>query len=192
MIKCGCCGASITAAAKDKVRKDGSINHRTYYRCTKRKVGVECNQKSIRKEELEKQITAILDSVSIPESFVKWAIQWLRDHNDESILKEKSVLNEQKISLDKLDNQIHKLLDMHLEGLIDSDAFKSKNDALLAEKRQISKHLELGIDSQGYRIEKTVELFEYFKDIRARFEHGSYEVRKKLLDTLGSHWTLLD
>lgn len=192
MISCGHCLAAITAAPKDKVRKNGSVNHRIYYRCTRRKVGIECNQKAIRKEELEKQIIEILDSVSIPESFIKWAIQWLKDNNEESITKEKAVLNQQKKSLEKIDDQLQRLLDMHLDELIDSDTFKTKNGVLLAEKRQISKHIELGIDSQGYRIDKTIEVFEFCKNVRNMFDDGSYELRKRILDTLGSHWTLLD
>lgn len=192
MMQCGNCGAAITAAPKDKVRKDGSINHRIYYRCTRRKTGVSCKQKAIRKEELEKQVLEILDTLEIPESFVEWAIQWLKDNNEESNVKEKEVLNQQKKALDKVNDRLQKLLDMQLEGLIDIDTFKAKNEALLTEKRKISKHIELGINSQEHRIEKTIEVFEFCKNVRKTFENGSYEARKRILDTLGSKWTLLD
>ncbi len=192
MIKCGCCGASITAAPKDKTRNDGSINYRVYYRCTRRKAGIACDQKAIRKEELENQIVEILDQVTIPRSFVEWAIQWLKDNNDESITKEKEVLNQQKIAIDKIDSQLHRLLDMQLNGLIDVDTFKAKNESLLAEKRQISKQISLGIDSQAYRIDKTAEVFNICKDLSNRFKNLSYDSRKQILDTVVSHWTLLD
>ncbi len=192
MIKCGCCGASITAAPKDKTRADGTVNYRIYYRCTRRKVNIECKQKSIRKELLEEQITEVLEGVTMPESFVQWAIQWLKDNNDESMTKEQSVLNEQKISLDKLNDQLHRLLDMQLNGLIDIDTFKIKNETLMEEKRQISKQIKLGINSQAYRVDKTIEVFELCKNINGRFANLSYPARKQILDTLGSHWTLLD
>lgn len=192
MIKCGCCGASITAAPKDKTRADGTINYRVYYRCTRRKAGVECNQKAIRKEELEKQIIEILDQVSIPKAFVEWAIQWLKDNNDESVTKEQSVLKQQQDALSKLNDQLHRLLDIQLNGLIDIDTFKTKNESLLAEKRQISKHIELGINSQAYRIERTIEVFELCRDLNTKFKSMTYEARKQVLDTLGSHWTLVD
>jgi len=192
LINCGYCGASITAAQKHKVRKDGSINNRTYYRCTRRKSGVECNQTSIRKEDLEAQLCEILDSISIPESFVKWAIKWLKDNNEESLLKEKSVLNQQKLNLDKIDNQLKRLLDLRLDSLIDDSTFKSKNEALMAEKRSILAEINLGVDSQDHRIEKTIELFELCKDLKNRFFNLSYSSRKQILDTTVSHWTLLD
>lgn len=48
------------------------------------------------------------------------------------------------------------------------------------------------LDSQAYRIDKTIEVFEFCKDLPNRFKNGSILVRKQILDTLGSHWTLLD
>ena len=53
LISCGECGSVLHAEHKDRVRKDGSINHRTYYRCTHRKVGTNCTQLGIRAEKLE-------------------------------------------------------------------------------------------------------------------------------------------
>ena len=192
MIQCGYCGAQITAAPKDKTRTDGSINHRVYYRCTKRKAGIKCNQKSIRKESLEDQMIELLESVEIPKEFTEWAIQWLKDNNDESITKEKSVLEQQKINLTKIDDQLQKLLDMQLNGYIDLDTFKMKNKSLLDEKKEISRSIDLGIDSQAYRIDKTIEVFEFCRELPKRFKNSSIALKKQILDTLGSHWTLLD
>ena len=108
------------------------------------------------------------------------------------MLKEKSVLNQQKLNLDKIDNQLKRLLDLRLDSLIDDSTFKSKNEALMAEKRSILAEINLGVDSQDHRIEKTIELFELCKDLKNRFFNLSYSSRKQILDTTVSHWTLLD
>jgi len=192
LIKCGSCGASITAANKHKTRKDGSINNRVYYRCTRRKSGIDCKQTSIRKEDLESQLIEILDQISIPESFVKWAIQWLKDNNEIDTTKEQSVLNQQKANLDKIDIQLKRLLDLRLEGLIDDSTFRAKNEALVSEKRQIGLDINSAINGQEYRIEKTIELFEFCKNLKTRFSSLSYSSKKQILDTMVSHWTLLD
>lgn len=77
LIRCGECGASITAEKKEKHQKNGNVHHYTYYRCTKR-INRNCSQKPIREEGLEKQIMNVLGKIEIPASFHQWAIKQLK------------------------------------------------------------------------------------------------------------------
>ncbi|MBI2453106.1 recombinase family protein [Candidatus Peregrinibacteria bacterium] len=71
LLSCGGCGMMITA----EVQKG-----HTYYRCTK-KGNSSCNQPYIREEELDKQLSALIQKVSLPQD---WAEELLRiAQNDE-------------------------------------------------------------------------------------------------------------
>ena len=54
LIRCGECGASITAEKKVKHKKNGNTHYYTYYHCTKQ-IDPDCSQKTIRDSELEIQ-----------------------------------------------------------------------------------------------------------------------------------------
>lgn len=189
---CGECGASITAAPKDKVRKDGSINKRVYYRCTGRKVNTCCSQKAIRNERLEAQMLEIVELVTLPEAFVEWAIKWLKDEYQEFTTKQESVSHEQVKQIEKINLQINKLVDMKLDDLIDTDTFKARKETLMAEKQAIEEHIKLNTMSQDYKIDKTIEVFDFCKIAKHQFIHGSREDRREVLETLGIKWVLQD
>jgi hypothetical protein len=76
LMRCGECGAYITAEEKFKHLKNGGTNHHTYYRCTKR-IKRDCSEPPIRLEDLENQIRDILGKITIPPQFRDWAIKQL-------------------------------------------------------------------------------------------------------------------
>lgn len=82
LIRCGECGAMITAEEKTKHQKNGNTHHYTYYHCTKKK-DPNCSQKCITDKELEKQILQVLDTIKIPYEFHEWAMKQLRLENKE-------------------------------------------------------------------------------------------------------------
>ncbi len=192
LIYCGECGATITAEHKNKVRKDGSINYRSYYRCTHRKVEMDCSQIAIRAEKLDEQMLGLLGSITVPTSFIQWAIKWLKEENEDAITKEKSVKEQQAKQLMKLDDQLKRLIDMKLEDLIDLESYKSKKESIMAEKRSIEKHIILGTDSQDYRTDKVIEVLEFCKTVKDIFKNGSVDDKKLALEALGSRFFLKD
>src|SRR5690606_9781241 len=71
LIRCGGCGAAITAEAKTKYQKNGNVHHYTYYRCTRR-INRDCSEPPIRCDELEQQILRVLEKITIPPQFHLW------------------------------------------------------------------------------------------------------------------------
>jgi hypothetical protein len=51
--------------------------HYIYYRCTKKKRNLSCNQKYIKSKDLEEQILEYLDKIHVPEPFLDLAIKVL-------------------------------------------------------------------------------------------------------------------
>ena len=191
-IQCGECGASVTAEQKNKIRKDGSINQRTYYRCTHRRKDSNCKQPMLREADLERQFVTILDSITVPDEFVQWAIKWLNDEGKEAQVKRDAILKQQQRQIEKLNKEIDRLLDLRLQDEVDSSIFKIKKDALMAEKHSIEKDMYLDTDSEDMRINKTTEVFDFCKRVKDVFDQGSFEDKKLVIQALGSHFYLKD
>ena len=85
MMKCGECGASITAETKVKRQKNGNIHTYVYYHCTKR-VNPECTQGSIEEKGLKEQIVAEIKSIEIPPEFHSFAMKWFKKENEKEIM----------------------------------------------------------------------------------------------------------
>lgn len=191
-IRCGECGASVTAEHKDKVRLDGSVNHRVYYRCTHRLSNCDCKQTAVREENLEQQFSEILSSVTIPEDFIQWAVKWLHEENEDYAAKRDAVFKQQQKNIEKINKEIDRLLDLRLQEEIDKDTFIAKKDSLMADKRAIEKDLSINTDSQESQIDKTVDVFEFCKRAKDLFDNGSDDDKKLVLRALGSHFYLKD
>ena len=191
-LKCGECGASITGERKNKKRADGTINTRTYYRCTHRIVGSNCKQPSVREEDLEAQYKDLVDSITISEDFSKWSIKWLRLLNKEESSKEDSVRDQQVKRLQKIDKELSTLLDLRIQGEIEADLFKLKKDILVKEQQELQKSIEISSANKDRRIDRTEELLHFCTRAKILFESGSLEDKKLVLRTLGSHFYLKD
>ncbi len=192
LLTCGECGATITAEHKNKTRADGSVNHRSYYRCTHRKSHIACTQVGVRSENLEAQFAQMLDSITIPEHYIEWVKKWLKHANSEFQVKEQSVFKQQASAIEKINKQLEKLVDMKLEDIIDSETFKLKRDALISEKRLIEDDMSMRTSSQEYNSQKIVDVFEFCKNIKDLFESGDTKQKKLVLKAIGSRFYLKD
>ncbi|NQY80137.1 MAG: recombinase family protein [Candidatus Caenarcaniphilales bacterium] len=191
-ITCGECGASVTAEHKNKKRADGSIHHRIYYRCTHRRKDYDCKQPMIIEAELEEQIIELLDSIKINKAFVSWVKKWLVDFSQEQSEKQKTIREIQKNQLNKIDNQIERLLEMRINEEIDAELFKIKKDNLVLDKKAIEKEMSVNTDMDDSRIDTTVEILDFCKQAKYLFENGDYNDKQLVLNTLGSRLYLKD
>lgn len=74
LLYCGSCGSSVIAEEKFKHQKNGNVHRYVYYHCTKGK-DKNCQEKSIREEELIKQLIHFIDKVDLDEIGVKEKIE---------------------------------------------------------------------------------------------------------------------
>lgn len=191
-IKCGECGAMITAEEKAKYQKNGNVHHYTYYHCTKRK-NPNCSQKAIEEKELEKQIAKELKNLEIPAEFKDWAMARLRQMNAQEATDRNLAYGGQQREYEACVRKIDNLIDMRANGEIDEDQFRSRKTALLGEKDRLQAFLKdtdkrvenwLEIAERGFNFaEKAREIFETTDDI---------EVKKEIFSALGSDLVLKD
>ena len=191
LIRCGECGAMITAEEKNKIQKNGNHHQYTYYHCTKRK-NPNCPQKSITQKELEAQITAILNKIEIPSEFCEWALEVIKAENkNEADDRNKIIANLQKqytACVEKADN----LIDMRANHLISDEEFINKKSAFTQEKMRLQELLNDSDNRVNNWVENAEKLFNFAQDAKTAFENGSVETKKGILSALGSNLELND
>ncbi len=191
LMRCGECGAMITAEKKTKKQKNGNVHHYTYYRCTKR-VRPKCTQKTIRENVLETQVMNVLGKINIPKEFHEWAIKHLQEEHEKEQRDRNAVLKSQQASLDDCIDKLDVIFNMRLSGELTSDEYKIRKKELYVKK---SKFEELLADTQN-RVETWLntadELFSFAAMAQKRFESGDESTKREVLSCLGSNLTLKD
>ena len=191
LIKCGECGASITAEAKIKRQKNGNVHYYTYYRCTKR-LNSHCTQKTIRLENLEMQILSILKDIQIPAEFYDWAMDCIKQDNEKEAENRNKVLKNQQREYNDCVKEIDGLISMRAKGEIDEENYKRKMDFLLNEKTRLHALLHNTDNQINEGVKRIEKAFEFAKNAKFNFEKGTLEDRRRVLAELGSNLLLKD
>ena len=140
LMRCGECGAAITAEEKSKYfKRTDRKAHYIYYRCTKKIKP--CTQRYVEQNELEKQFRKAFDDVALPQS---WAVNWYKWLDEDEILEKQNAQDnilqlEEKLPI--LEEKLNKLLDSFLEGVVDSETYKNKKNEFFDEKLKIQEDL---------------------------------------------------
>jgi hypothetical protein len=198
LIRCGACGAMITAEEKIKRQKNGNVHRYVYYHCTKRAGQVRCKQASLEARALEHQIDAYLGRLHISEAFTAWAIRYLHEANDQEATARKEILSTQRRTYDaclqRLDNLLRlKLSPANADGsLLSDEEYGLQKSRLLAEKVRLEEQLR----DVEHRIEQWTEIaeqtFVFACYAREWFAKGTFEDKRHILMAVGSNLVLQD
>ena len=190
LMRCGECGAMITAEEKYKKQQNGNIHHYIYYHCTKR-THPDCSQKCIEQKELEKQIKLKLDDITIPADLHEYGLKWVKENNKHKAQTNESVLNTQNKAYKECLKKISGLIDMRAGQEISKEEFEMKKEPLLVEKKKWENVFNTtGKDVDAF-IKKANEVFNFSKDAKAKLEKGEMD-KKSVLSRLGSHLFIKD
>jgi DNA invertase Pin-like site-specific DNA recombinase len=198
-IRCGKCGCSITADEKTKfVKSENAVHSYIYHRCSKSKPGVHCDQKPISSVELQKQVNKILDTITIPQSYLDLALQYL---NEENLVESDSADIKRKNQL-KIISECQKTRSNLLKLYISSENEKREllSDEEYKEQKGLTDKTELGAKSELDNIDKndgqwmklTEDTFKFATYAKYHFAEGDYEQKTAILRGLGSDFILND
>lgn len=191
LMRCGECGAMITAEEKIKRQKNGNTHTYIYYHCTKR-IDKKCTQKYIEQKELERQIKLAVDDLTIPADLHEYGLKWVKENNASKVITNESVLDTQNRAYKECLKKISGLIDMRANGEINEEEFKMKKDPLMADK----KHWENVFNTTGNDVDafvkKADEVFDFARDAKAKLEKGEPYSKKSVLSRLGSNLLLKD
>ncbi len=188
LIRCGQCGAAITAEEHFKP----SGRRYVYYRCTRRKRNISCGQKPISLPELESQIMTWLDKVTISDRFKDWALKRLEKlREEETNIQSKAYLSFKK-RLTRCQNQLDNLIGLRLRDLLTDQEY-------LAQKRKSQEEeidLQAKIQSFERRGKSWFELskktFLLANQAKFQFTKGNLEKKREILSSIGLNPQLKD
>jgi len=130
LISCAECGMMITAE-----KQKGHI----YYRCTKKKV--KCSQPYTREEELDRQLSSLIQKVSLP---TDWANKLLEMTEEDKVISAQSVsafVQESQNKIRAIQTKFQRLLDGYLEQDIEREVYREEKAKLLSEKKSLEEKM---------------------------------------------------
>jgi site-specific DNA recombinase len=191
LIRCGECGAAITAENKTKHQKNGNVHHYTYYRCTKR-IKRDCSQQPITVDELEAQITNVLGKIRIPPSFHQWAIKQLKAEQITEGEDQKEIVEAHRRAWDACKKKLDALFDLRLTGEVSPEEFAVHKAKLLKEKHKYEELMKDANDRVETWLERAEKMLNFAETAKSRFELGGFEDKREILGDLGLNLSLLD
>ncbi len=185
LLRCGECGAGITAESKSKTQKNGNVHHYTYYRCSKGVTPL-CTQKTIREEKLEAQIMEIFGNITIPAEFHEWAIKNLKEEQAKEVEDREKISQAQRNAFDSCRRHLDNLLNMRLNNEINAEEFKQRKAELAIEKERFEELIEDANHRADTWLDRAEKVLEFAETAKKRFETGDLEAKRDILSSLGS------
>ena len=191
LMRCGECGATITAEDKVKHQKNGKVHQYVYYHCTKR-LNRNCSQKCVRKEELEKQILMMLERIEIPQGFHQWALDELKNDSKKDSENIKKITEDRQKEYNDCLKKFDAIVDMRANGELTQDEFLQRKESLLQEREKIKEIMADSDKRVDEWLGKAEKYFNFAKDARANFQNGTLAQKREILYFLGSNLLLKD
>ncbi|MCU7490526.1 MAG: hypothetical protein HF312_02580 [Ignavibacteria bacterium] len=190
-IKCAECGSSITAEDKVKHQKNGNVHSYTYYHCTK-KLKPDCSQKTVEVKSLEAQISDVLESITIPEDFISWAMEMLKKDAMKSISDRKNLLKAHRTELSVIQRNVDKLIDLKLSGTLSDSEFLQKKAQFKDREIELQALVSKLEKDESADMESVESLMRFGQAANEAFKNGTIEQKRMILKSLGSNLLLKD
>jgi site-specific DNA recombinase len=192
LMRCEVCGSMYTAIEKTKMVR-GELKTYVYYHCTRRKKGVNCDQRSpMTLKDLEDQIDIDLERHTILPTFQKWALEILNRNNDKEIEERTKITETQHKNITDTQKELDTLTKMRYRELIDDETFIKERDEL---KAKIAK-LKALVGETESRAEKWLELtektFTFACYARKEFIIGGLDKKREIFSALGENFLVKD
>jgi len=187
-IKCGACGATITADRKTRRYKNGTTQEFCWYRCKKNK-GV-CKEAYLKADKLEEQVKNYISNLELEPRFIDWVKEVLRRRNHdefESDRKQREFLTK---NLQQLSKRKEVIYGMKIDGLYSQAEYKEKVGAVLKEEENIKR--QLNSDRLSYWSQVIDETLNFATQIRDLFNGDDPYVKRLVLQALGSDLKIMD
>lgn len=191
LMKCGECGASITAENKHKTLKStGERKQYIYYHCTKRKPGVSCSQRVIEEKDLERQIAEFLGSLTISKSYLRWTLNVLDSFDEDERQRDEKIIVSLERRIESCVRELSELLNLKLRGIVDDNEYLKKKNELQDESIGLKQRLDQMKAQGSSGLQRCREVFELAASARFSFEDGAPAAKRAILASTCSNLEL--
>lgn len=187
IFRCAACGAAVTAEEKFKRLRDGSSRRYVYYHCTKR-VRPDCPERSIEERELERQLAALLESITLPDDFHAFGVAWaradVRERDTQPDAARAAARRAHAICVKTLEG----LVAMRARAELTEDEFRLQKTRLEQERLRLEERLARRPGSGV--VAKVDDALSFAVQASATFAEGGRDERRRVLMRLGSNHRL--
>jgi len=141
LMKCGTCGMSITGEYRVKKQKNGNVHDYIYYHCTKKNKSIKCPEPCIRQEELDKQITSLLQKFSLRADWAEKLLIMAEANKEKSAQSVSAFVLESQTKIRAINQKLQRLLDGYLEQDIEREIYREQKTKLLMEKKSLDEKM---------------------------------------------------
>jgi site-specific DNA recombinase len=198
-IRCGECGCHITTEQKLKMIKSKNIIRTyVYHHCTNKKIDIDCQQKAITFEEINRQVLEKLDKIALPANFLDFALKILKRDNELEINDRNTLIKSQQRAFNDCQKRLDNLYGLYIsrananKELLNDDELKTQKAYLLKEKAEIEQQLDNLSQRADEWLELTEKTFKFAIYAKENFNNGDYETKTSILRALGSNFVLKD
>jgi DNA invertase Pin-like site-specific DNA recombinase len=188
LIRCGECGASVTA--ENKVQRHG--HQYVYYHCTKRRAGPRCSQPSIEVTTLEEQIADALARIKIDDEILDWAIRYIRELQGKGAEKATAARDSLADSLRSIRKEADTLLNVRLQGLVSDDEYAAKKQTLVEKEIRVKERIAHEETAPTRWFEPAAKTFIFANRAPKLFPMGSSAEKREIVLSFGSNLVLKD
>ena len=169
LIRCGMCGMGITA----EIQK-GHV----YYRCSKKSKTIKCSEPFIREEELNRQLSAEMQKVILPENWAKQLYQMLA--KDEQNIAQSSAVLLQGLQegIKSINSKLQRLLDTYLDQDIEQETYRQEKSKLVLAKKTLEEKIDDVEQGRNSWLEPMREWLKDAQNIREIAENNDLFTKK--------------
>ena len=187
MLTCAHCGCAIVA----DIKKGKYV----YYRCTgnNKHVVPNCPEKQagyVREEDLDRQIVADLELISVPGDVAEWIASIMNESKVEAEKQHKIQVAEAEQQIQKLEEQSDAMYLDKLNGVICAEDYKRRNNRLVQQVANLKEQLtQLAAQTDGDSITRA-RVLELARKAASLYSGRNQQEKRELLNLLHSNSTL--
>ncbi len=102
---------------------------------------MKCPEPCIRQEVLDKQISSLLQKVSMPEDWADYLNQRLEDDKTESVQSVSAFVQKNQKGIQNIVVKLQRLLDGYLEQDVEKEVYRAEKAKLLSEKKSLEEQI---------------------------------------------------
>ncbi len=141
LLRCGTCGMMITGEYRIKRQKNGNEHHYIYCHCTKKNKSIKCPEPCIRQEELDKQVSSLIQKFSLRSDWAEKLLEMAEKDKTKSAQSVSAFVQENKEKIKSINLKLQRLLDGYLEQDIEREIYRQEKQKLLLEKKLLEEKI---------------------------------------------------
>ena len=157
LLSCATCNMMITGEYKVKKQKNGNVHNYTYYRCTKKRKDMKCPEPCIRQEELDKQLSSLLQKFSLGPDWAAGLRKMLEKDKKEATQSSTAFVQEARERIKTISLKLQRLLDGYLEQDIEQEIYRAEKSKLLFKKKSLEEKISSLLQKQNDWLEPMQE-----------------------------------